>query len=202
MKRRNLIFLFLFSLLTLWSCKDKEREVEKIEPEEQAEAFEEDLEEVRRDDGIVVEVEGNPELSTFATGLNTWNIGEELNDANGPFTIFAPDNNAYSTLYRDQGQEVLQVNNDAIIQYHIVKGKMTADQLKQEVKKANGTYKLETMADEQLTVSVEGDKIMLKDSTGDTATVTKSDSTAKGVIHIIDKVLLPTDLKVEITADK
>lgn len=202
MKRRNLVFLFLFSILTLWSCKDKEREVEEIEPEEQAEAFEEDLKEVRREDGIVVEVEGNPQLSTFATGLNAWNIGEELNDANGPFTIFAPDNNAYSTLYRDQGREVLQVNNDAIIEYHIVKGKMTADQLKQEVKKANGTYKLETMAGEQLSVSVEGDKIMLKDSTGDTATVTKSDSTAQGVIHIIDKVLLPTDLKVEITAEK
>lgn len=202
MKRRNLVFLFLFSLLTLWSCKDKEREVEGIEPEEQAEAFEEDLEEVRRDDGIVVEVEGNPELSTFATGINAWNIGEELNDANGPFTIFAPDNNAYSTLYRDQGREVLQVNNDAIIQYHLVKGNMTVDQLKEEVKKANGTYKLKTMADEELTVSVEGDKIKLKDSTGDTATITKSDSTAKGVIHIIDKVLLPTDLKVEITAEK
>ena len=202
MKMNKFIWLLALLFVSLTACKDKEREVEEIEPEEQAEAFEEDLKEVRRDDGIVVEVEGNPELSTFATGLNAWNIGEELNDANGPFTIFAPDNNAYSTLYRDQGREVLQVNNDAIIEYHIVKGKMTADQLKQEVKKANGTYKLETMADEQLTVSVEGDKIMLKDSTGDTATVTKSDSTAQGVIHIIDKVLLPTDLKVEIKAEK
>ncbi len=202
MKWRNLMLLFLLGFFTLLSCKDKEQEVEKIEPEEQAEAFEEDLQEVRRDDGIVVQVEGNPELSTFATGLNAWNIGEELNDEKGPFTIFAPDNNAYSTLYRDQGREVLQVNNDAIVQYHIVKGEMTADQLKQEVKKAKGSYKLKTLADGELTVTVEGDKILLKDSSGDTATITGSNPSENGVIHIIDKVLLPADLQVEINAEK
>ena len=202
MKFKNLAFLFFISLFTLWSCKDKEREVEEIEPEEQAEAFEEDLEEMRQDDGIVVQVEGNPALSTFATGLNAWNIGEELSDEKGPFTIFAPDNNAYSTMYQDQGNEVLQANNDAIIQYHIVKGEMTAEQLKQEVQNANGTYKLKTLTDEELTVSMEGDKILLQDSSGDTATVTSSSSTEQGVIHIIDKVLLPTDLEVEITTEQ
>lgn len=202
MKWKNLTFLFFLSFFIILSCKDKEQEVEQIEPEEQAEAFEEDLEEVRQDDGIVVQVEGNPELSTFATGLNAWNIGEELNDEKGPFTIFAPDNNAYSTLYRDQGQEVLRVNNDAIIEYHIAKGKMTAEQLKQKVKNANGTYELSTLADEKLIVTVEGDKILLEDSNGDTATITSSNPSEHGVVHIIDKVLLPTDLQVEITAEK
>lgn len=202
MKLRNLVFLIFLSLFTIWSCKDKEQEVKEIEPEEQAEAFEEDLNEVRGDDGIVVEVEGNPELSTFATGLNAWNIGEELNDEEGPFTIFAPDNNAYSTLYSDQGREVLEVNNDAIIQYHIVKGEMTADQLRQEVKNAKGKYRLNTMADEELTVILEGDKIMLKDSSGETATIISSNPSDQGVVHIIDKVLLPADLQVEITVEK
>lgn len=202
MIRKNVIFLIFLSVLTLWSCKDKEREVEEIEPQEKAEAFEEDLEEIREEDGIVVEIEGNPELSTFATGLNAWNIGEELNDSNGPFTVFAPTNTAYSLMYRDQGQEVLRVNNDAIIQYHIVKGDMTADQLKQEAKKANGNLQLNTMNGEKLTVSVEGDKIILKDSSGDKATITGSTASDYGVIHTIDKVLLPTDLDVEITTEK
>lgn len=202
MKWRNLIFLVMLSMFTVLSCKDKEREVEEIEPEEQAEAFEEDLEEVRRDDGIVVQVEGNPELSTFATGLNAWNIEEELNDEQGPFTIFAPDNNAYSTLYRDQGQEVLQANNDAIVQYHIVKGEMTAEQLRQEVQNANGAYKLNTLADAELTVKLEGDKLVLEGATGDKANITSSSTSEQGVIHIIDKVLLPADLEVEITAEK
>lgn len=202
MKFKNLIFLCLLSLFTIWACKDKEREVEEIEPEEQAEAFEEDLEEIRENDGIVVAVESNPALSTFATGLNAWNIGDELNDESGPYTIFAPNNTAYSTLHRDHGSDVLQVNNDAIIQYHIVKGEMPAEQLKKEVTDADGDYKLKTMGDEELSISMEGDKIILKDSNGDTANIVETTTSESGVIHIIDKVLLPTDLEVEVTAEK
>lgn len=201
MIRKNVLILTFLSALTLWSCKDKERGVEEMEPQERAEAFEEDLEELREDDGVVVEIEGNPELSTFAEGLNAWNIGEELNDANGPFTVFAPSNTAYSLMYRDQGREVLHVNNDVIIQYHIVEGNMTADQLKQEVESANGDLQLDTMSGEKLTVSLEGDKIILKDSSGDKATITGSSASDYGVVHTIDKVLLPTNLEVEITAE-
>lgn len=202
MKFKNLIFLVLFSFFILGSCKDNNREVETIEPEEQAEAFEEDLEEVRENDGIVVAVESDPELSTFSTGLNAWNVGDELSDDNGPFTIFAPTNMAYSTLYRDHGRDVLQVNNDAIIKYHIVPGKMTADELKKKVTDAGGETMIETMGGEELTISLKGDKLILKDSNGDMANVTGSSTSDHGIIHIIDKVLLPTDMQVEITTEK
>ncbi len=198
----KLIWIFAFLFVSLSACKDKEREVEEIDPEEQAEAFEEDLEELREDDGVVVEIESDPELSTFATGLNAWNIGDELNAENGPFTVFAPTNTAYSLMYRDQGREVLRVNNDAIIEYHIVKGEMTAARLKEEIKNSNGELKLDTMGEEKLTVTLEGDQIILKDSSGDKATVTGSSSSDYGVIHTIDKVLLPTDLGVEITVEE
>lgn len=202
MKMNKVIWIFVLLLVSITACKDKEREVEEIEPEEQAEAFEEDLEEMRQDDGIVVEIESDPELSTFAEGINAWNIGDQLNDENGPFTVFAPTNAAYSWMYRDQGREVLRVNNDAIIEYHIIEGEMTADQLKEEIQNANGELQLDTMGEEKLTITMEGDQIILKDSSGDKATITGSSASDYGVIHRIDKVLLPTDLDVEITAEK
>lgn len=202
MKMNKFIWIFTFLFVSLTACKDKEREVEEIDVEEQAEAFEEDLEELRQDDGIVVAIESNPELSTFATGINAWNIGDQLNDENGPFTVFAPTNAAYSWMYRDQGREVLRVNNDAIIEYHIVEGKMTADELKEKIKDANGELQLDPMGEGKLTLTMEGDQIILKDSSGDKAIILDSYVSDHGVIHTIDKVLVPVDFDVEITVEK
>lgn len=201
MKLNNLIILLTLSLFTFLSCKDKEREMEEVQPEEQVETFEEDLQEMRTEEGIVVDIEGSPELSTFSEGLNAWNIGEELTSSKGPFTVFAPTNVAYSTMYRDQGREVLNVNNDAIIEYHIVKGERTLDLLREEAQKANDGLQLTTLNGEKLTVKLEGEEVVLVDSNGDKATITGSAPTESGVIHKIDKVLLPTNLEVEITTE-
>lgn len=206
MKLKNLMLVLCAVLISMTSCRDNERdgeEVDIMETDTDTTTFEEELEEARSDDGIVIAVEGNPELSTFATGLNAWNVGDELEDEKGPFTIFAPSNLAYSTLYEDHdGTAVLRTENEAIIEYHIVPSGMSAEQLRQEIQNANGSYSLRTMGEEELTLSMEGDQVVLKDASGNTARITESDSTEYGYIHIIDKVLLPTDLGVELETNQ
>lgn len=203
MKLKNLMCVMCAVLISMTSCRDNEPDGEEVDiMETETETFEEELEEARSDDGIVIAVEGNPELSTFATGLNAWNIEDELDDEQGPFTIFAPSNLAYSTLYEDHdGNAILRTENEAIIEYHIVPHGMSADQLRQEIQNTDGSYSLNTMGEEEITVSMEGDQIVLMDTSGNTARVTESDSTEYGYIHIIDKVLLPTDLGVELETD-
>ncbi len=115
----------------------------------------------------------------------------------GPFTVFAPTNEAFAKLPAGTVDDLLKPENKGtltkVLTYHVVPGRMTAVNLMKAVKDGEGTAKLKTVAGEDLWVKQTGPgKLTITDSKGDVAMVTIADVLqSNGVIHVIDTVLLP-----------
>ena len=178
-------------MILFGSCKNNETKTDDATLEVQEENFEENVEDLRQRNATVDAIEGNPELSTFATGLNTWNVEDTLDLITEPYMVFAPSNRAYSRVYRQQGYDILETTPESVIPYHIVKGDFTREELKQEIEMVNGTLILSTLEGENITFSLDGDKIVLTGATGEKANITESFEIENGTGYIIDKVLLP-----------
>lgn len=199
MRIKNLILFSGLLMLGFTSCKDNERaeetDIESLE--EQEEVFEERVEDLRQRNATVDAIEGNPELSTFATGLNVWNVEDTLDRVTQNYMVFAPSNRAYSRVYRQQGYDILATTPEDVIPYHMVKADYTLDQLKQEIRNANGSLVLPTFEGEDITFTLDGDKVVLTGATGVTANIMESFEIENGTAYIIDTVLLPEGLNTE-----
>jgi uncharacterized surface protein with fasciclin (FAS1) repeats len=115
----------------------------------------------------------------------------------GPFTVFAPVNSAFTALPAGTVDTLLKPENKdqltKILTYHVVPGNFTFMKLKKMVQAGKGKAELKTLAGEDLTVMLNGpSNITITDAKGDVADITTYDVTqSNGVIHSIDKVLLP-----------
>ena len=115
----------------------------------------------------------------------------------GPFTVFAPVNAAFAALPAGTVDTLLKPENKAaltgVLTYHVVAGRITFADLKERAMKGNGTATLETVAGGKLTVMMNGpNNILIKDAKGGIANIAINDvMQSNGVIHSIDKVLLP-----------
>jgi uncharacterized surface protein with fasciclin (FAS1) repeats len=114
----------------------------------------------------------------------------------GPFTVFAPTNDAFAALPAGTVDTLLKPENKAtlvkILTFHVVPGKLTAAALKKQIADGGGKATLKTVEGETLIVTAKGDALMVTDQKGGTATVTITDVTqSNGVILVVDKVLLP-----------
>jgi uncharacterized surface protein with fasciclin (FAS1) repeats len=134
--------------------------------------------------GTVVEVvSGNAKLSTLSAALKAAGLDKKL-AGKGPFTIFAPTDEAFAALPPEALQDLLKPENKAklvqLLSYHVVSGKVVSKTLK--------SGETATVQGQPITVKVEDSKVMVND-----ATVTQPDVAASnGVIHLIDKVILPS----------
>jgi uncharacterized surface protein with fasciclin (FAS1) repeats len=112
----------------------------------------------------------------------------------GPFTVFAPTDAAFAKLPAGTVDTLLKNPTGPlaeILKYHVVAGKVMAA----DVVKMNG-QKVKTVQGAELTIEVSGAKVVLVDAAGNRVNVVKTDITASnGVIHVIDAVILPADLK-------
>jgi uncharacterized surface protein with fasciclin (FAS1) repeats len=114
----------------------------------------------------------------------------------GPFTVFAPVNQAFEKLPAGTVDTLLKPENKAtltsILTYHVVAGKHTAEELMQAAKSQGGTTTLTTVQGEKLEIIEKGRKLEVKDAKGDIGTITIADvNQSNGVIHVIDTVLIP-----------
>jgi uncharacterized surface protein with fasciclin (FAS1) repeats len=114
----------------------------------------------------------------------------------GPFTVFAPTNAAFAALPAGTVDTLLKPENKAklagILTYHVVAGKDDAATIIAAIKKGGGKAELKTVAGGTLTASLDGGKVIVTDENGGKATVTQADVfQSNGVIHVVDKVLLP-----------
>ena len=115
----------------------------------------------------------------------------------GPFTVFAPTNEAFAKLPKDTVPTLLKPENKAtlagILTYHVVAGKLSAADLAAKAKENGGKVELKTVAGGTLTIT--GDEKsgwMVVDAKGDKAKITIADvNQSNGVIHVIDGVALP-----------
>ena len=115
----------------------------------------------------------------------------------GPFTVFAPTNEAFAKLPKGTVETLLKPENKdklvAILTYHVVPGHLTAQDLADKVDQMGGHAMLKTVQGEDLTVKRMGrSHLTITDSKGDVATITISNVLqSNGVIHVINKVLIP-----------
>ncbi len=114
----------------------------------------------------------------------------------GPFTVFAPTNAAFAALPAGTVDTLLKPENKGmltgILTYHVVAGKMDAAALTKAIADGKGSASLKTVAGGTLTAKAMGGKVMVTDEKGGSSTVTIADVyQSNGVIHVVDKVLLP-----------
>jgi uncharacterized surface protein with fasciclin (FAS1) repeats len=114
----------------------------------------------------------------------------------GPFTVFAPTNVAFEKLPAGTVENLLKPGNKSmlsgILTYHVVAGKLDANELKNLIKKGNGIAELNTVQGGKLWIMEMNGEWWLKDEKGGMAKITISDVyQSNGVIHVIDTVLMP-----------
>ena len=117
-------------------------------------------------------------------------------EGKGPFTVFAPTNEAFAKLPAGTVDTLLKPENKSkltnVLTYHVVAGRLTTKDLRDKVKDGGGKAKLKTVEGALLTVTENDGKLWLKDAKGDTAMITIGNvMQSNGVIQVIDTVLLP-----------
>lgn len=138
---------------------------------------------------------GSADHTTLVAAVKAADLVATLKGA-GPFTVFAPTNEAFAMLPAGTVESLLQPENKAqltkILTYHVVSGNIDAAGVMAAIKKGNGKAVLTTLSGGKLTASVDKGKVKLTDESGNSAFVTSPDlKGSNGIVHVIDGVLLP-----------
>jgi len=144
---------------------------------------------------IVDNAVNSKDHTTLVAAVKAAGLVDTLKSA-GPFTVFAPTNAAFALLPAGTVDTLLKPENKptltAVLTYHVVPGRLDSKALGKLIKTGHGSTKLKTVQGESLTVSRMGQKYMLTDAKGGMAHVTIGNVyQSNGVIHVIDKVLMP-----------
>ena len=144
---------------------------------------------------IIENAVNSTDHTTLVAAVKAAGLVETLEGA-GPFTVFAPTNEAFAKLPAGTVDTLLKPENKdtlvKILTYHVVAGKVSSKELVKMIKKNGGKATLKTVSGGTLTATVSGGKVMLTDEKGGMATITIADvNQSNGVIHVIDSVLLP-----------
>jgi uncharacterized surface protein with fasciclin (FAS1) repeats len=144
---------------------------------------------------IVENAINSKDHTTLVAAVKAAGLVETL-ESTGPFTVFAPTNEAFDRLPSGAVESLLKPENKdkltGILTYHVVAGRLGSKDLADLIKAGNGVAELKTVAGGKLWVMMKGKKIMVKDENGGMATVTIKDVyQSNGVIHVVDHVLMP-----------
>ena len=144
---------------------------------------------------IVENAVNSKEHTTLVAAIKAAGLVETLQSA-GPFTVFAPTNAAFAKLPAGTVETLLKDENKAVLTsvltYHVIPGKINSSTLVKLIKKNGGKFTAKTVQGGELSFSMKGKKIVLKDEKGGMSMVTIKDvNQSNGVIHVIDTVVLP-----------
>ena len=145
---------------------------------------------------IIENAVNSKDHTTLVAAVKAAGLVETLQSA-GPFTVFAPTNEAFNKLPAGTVETLVKPENKAtltkILTYHVVAGRMTSKDLMKAIKAGKGTATLKTVSGGTLTAMMKGPKtIELKDEKGGVSTVTIADvMQSNGVIHVVNTVLMP-----------
>jgi uncharacterized surface protein with fasciclin (FAS1) repeats len=147
------------------------------------------------DKNIVENAVNSKDHTTLVAAVKAAGLVETLQGA-GPFTVFAPTNAAFEALPAGTVETLLKPENKdqltKILTCHVVPAKAMAADVQKMVADDGGMHAITTVGGCTLTAKVEGDKVTITDENGNAATVTIADvEQSNGVIHVVDKVLLP-----------
>ena len=144
---------------------------------------------------IVENAMNSPDHTTLVAAVKAAGLVETL-EGPGPFTVFAPTNEAFDKLPAGTVDNLVKPENKEmltkILTYHVVAGRLSAADLKKQIREGHGEASLKTVSGRTLTAMMQGKDIVLKDEKGDVARVTIANVfQSNGVIHVIDTVLMP-----------
>jgi uncharacterized surface protein with fasciclin (FAS1) repeats len=134
-------------------------------------------------------------LTTLVSAVTAAGLGETLSGP-GPFTVFAPTNEAFEKIpaaTRTALMEPAQKQQlTGILTYHVVPGRLTAADLTKQIQDGGGTATLTTVNGAKLTAKAANGGVQLTDAAGGTSMVTQADvMQSNGVVHVIDTVVMP-----------
>jgi uncharacterized surface protein with fasciclin (FAS1) repeats len=145
---------------------------------------------------IVENAVNSKDHTTLVAAVKAAGLVETL-EGPGPFTVFAPTNEAFAHLPKGTVETLLKPENKdkltAVLTYHVVAGRMTAQDLAAKVDEMGGKATLKTVQGEDLTIARSGrSHLTVTDAKGDVAMITIADVLqSNGVIHVVNKVLIP-----------
>lgn len=145
---------------------------------------------------IVSNAVNSDDHTTLVAAVKAAGLVETL-QGEGPFTVFAPVNDAFENLPEGTVETLLKPENkkklQAVLTYHVVAGKMNAEDIIKAIKKGGGKATLQTVNGEELIAMMNGPmNVVVKDANGNVANIVTYDvNQSNGVIHVLDAVLLP-----------
>ena len=144
---------------------------------------------------IIENAVNSKDHTTLVAAVKAAGLVETL-EGKGPFTVFAPTNEAFAALPAGTVDNLLKPENKAmlvkILTCHVVAAKALSTDVVAMAKADGGTHIVDTVGGCKLALSVQDGKVMIKDEAGGMATVTIADVIqSNGVIHVVDHVLLP-----------
>lgn len=144
---------------------------------------------------IIENAVNSADHTTLVAAVKAAGLVETL-EGPGPFTVFAPTNEAFDKLPAGTVETLLKPENKPtltkVLTYHVVAGRLGSHELMKMIKEGNGKAELATVEGGKLWVMQDGKNIVLKDEKGGMATVTIANVyQSNGVIHVIDTVVMP-----------
>ena len=144
---------------------------------------------------IVENAMNSKDHTTLVAAVKAADLVATLQSA-GPFTVFAPTNEAFNKLPKGTVETLLKPENKKmltdILTYHVVAGKMSSADIAAAIKKGNGKAELKTVNGGTLTLMMVGKNVVIQDAKGGKSTITIKDvNQSNGVIHVIDTVVMP-----------
>jgi len=192
MKTKNLfIAIACTGILGFTSCKEAKKEEVK---EKAVEVVTEVVKKLETPNIVGVAV-ANENFTTLVAAVKAAGLVETLS-SEGPFTVFAPTNDAFAKLPEGTIATLLKPENKAtltsILTYHVVSGKFDAAAVVSAIKANNGAFEVTTVQGGKLVASLDGANVMLKDDKGNMSKVVIADVEASnGIIHAIESVVMP-----------
>lgn len=150
---------------------------------------------MKNDKDIVDTAMATESLSTLVTAVKAAELVDTLKSA-GPFTVFAPTNDAFGKVPQATLSSLLKPENKqaltGVLTYHVVAGKLDSKAVAKAIKDGKGKAVLTTVQGGKLTAMLEGKNVVLMDENGNKSTVVMVDvKTSNGIVHVIDTVVLP-----------
>ena len=144
---------------------------------------------------IIENAVNSKDHTTLVAAVKAAGLVETLSGA-GPFTVFAPTNDAFAKLPAGTVDNLLKPENKdmlvKVLTYHVVAANAMSDAVNKMIMDDGGKHAVKTVSGNMLTLTAKDGKIMITDESGQTATVTIADvKQSNGVIHVIYTVLLP-----------
>jgi uncharacterized surface protein with fasciclin (FAS1) repeats len=144
---------------------------------------------------IIQNAMNSKDHTTLVAAVKAGGLVDTLEGA-GPFTVFAPTNEAFAALPAGTVDTLLKPENkatlDKVLTYHVVAGRLDSQTLDQQIMSGGGKTMLKTVQGDNLTVTGTGKNLMVTDDKGNSANVTIADVyQSNGIILVVDKVLMP-----------